>query len=67
MQRLPFPTHKLAGRAVIAVAGEEAQHFLQNLVTADIDSLKPGQAVYSATVARLIRCPRLLSRSRILV
>ena len=51
MQRLPFPTHKLAGRAVIAVAGEEAQHFLQNLVTADIDSLKPGQAVYSALLA----------------
>ena len=44
MQRLTFPTHKLPGRAVIRVAGENAQHFLQNLVTADIDSLKPGQA-----------------------
>lgn len=48
MQRLPFPTTKLNARAVITVAGEEAQHFLQNLVTADIDGLKPGQAVYSA-------------------
>jgi tRNA-modifying protein YgfZ len=48
MQRLPFPTTRLSNHAVITVAGEEAQHFLQNLVTADIDGLKPGQAVYSA-------------------
>ncbi len=48
MQRLPFPTHKLIRRAVITVAGEDARYFLQNLVTADIDGLKPGHATYSA-------------------
>jgi folate-binding protein YgfZ len=48
MQRLPFPATKLDSRAVITVAGEDAQHFLQNLVTADIDGLKPGHAIYSA-------------------
>ena len=48
MQRLPFATHKLSSRAVIAVAGDDARNFLQNLVTADIDELKPGQAAYSA-------------------
>jgi folate-binding protein YgfZ len=48
MQRLPFATQKLPSRAVITASGEDAQNFLQNLVTADIDELKPGQAVYSA-------------------
>jgi folate-binding protein YgfZ len=48
MQRLPFPTQKLPSRAVISVAGDGAKDFLQNLVTADIDDLKPGQATYSA-------------------
>ncbi|MGE0241976.1 MAG: folate-binding protein YgfZ, partial [Parvibaculaceae bacterium] len=48
MQRLPFATQKLPSRAVISVTGEDAKDFLQNLVTADIDGLKPGQAAYSA-------------------
>lgn len=48
MQRLPFATQKLSSRAVITVAGEDARNFLQNLVTADIDTLKPGEAAYSA-------------------
>ena len=48
MQRLPFATQKLASRAVLSVAGEGAKDFLQNLVTADIDGLKPGDAAYSA-------------------
>ncbi|TMJ39410.1 MAG: folate-binding protein YgfZ [Alphaproteobacteria bacterium] len=48
MQRLPFATQKLPSRAVITVAGEDARNFLQNLITADIDELKPGQATYSA-------------------
>jgi folate-binding protein YgfZ len=48
MQRLPFATQKLPSRAVISVAGEGARDFLQNLVTADIDGLKPGDATYSA-------------------
>ena len=48
MQRLPFPLHKRANRAVISVSGDDAKDFLQNLVTADIAALKPGQAAYSA-------------------
>jgi folate-binding protein YgfZ len=48
MQRLPFVTQKLANRAVISVTGEGARDFLQNLVTADIDALKPLEATYSA-------------------
>ena len=48
MQRLPFSTQKLPSRAVISVSGEGARDFLQNLVTADIDGLAPGQAAYSA-------------------
>ncbi|HTN98561.1 MAG TPA: folate-binding protein [Nordella sp.] len=48
MQRLPFATQKLASRAVIAVSGEDARDFLQNLVTADIEGLKPGEATYAA-------------------
>jgi folate-binding protein YgfZ len=48
MQRLPFATQKLPSRAVISVAGEGAREFLQNLVTADIEVLEPGEATYSA-------------------
>jgi tRNA-modifying protein YgfZ len=48
MQSLPFATHKLSSRAVISVAGEGAKDFLQNLVTADIEGLKPGEATYAA-------------------
>ena len=48
MQRLPFATQKLASRAVISVTGDGAKDFLQNLVTADIEELRPGAATYSA-------------------
>ncbi|CAN5285744.1 folate-binding protein YgfZ [soil metagenome] len=48
MQMLPFPLHKLDGRAVISVTGPEASPFLQNLVTADVADLREGQAVYAA-------------------
>lgn len=48
MQRLPFATQKLPSRAVFSVKGEGAKDFLQNLVTADIEDLEPGQALYSA-------------------
>ncbi|MGE0008411.1 MAG: folate-binding protein YgfZ [Parvibaculaceae bacterium] len=48
MQRLPFATQKLPSRAVLSVRGEDAKDFLQNLVTADIADLKPGQAAYAA-------------------
>lgn len=48
MQHLPFATQKLPYRAVITVIGEDAKDFLQNLVTADIEALKPGEAAYAA-------------------
>ncbi|MGD9738883.1 MAG: folate-binding protein YgfZ [Bauldia sp.] len=38
----------LADRAVIAVRGTDARHFLQNLVTANIDAVAPGRAAYGA-------------------
>lgn len=42
---MPSPTFAhLSDRALIRVAGAEAQHFLQNLVTADIDGLEPEGA-----------------------
>ena len=40
--------NQLVASCDLAVAGEGAQDFLQNLVTADIDALKPGDATYSA-------------------
>lgn len=48
MQRLPFATQKLTSRAVVTVSGDDARDFLQNLVTADIAGLKPGEAAYAA-------------------
>jgi folate-binding protein YgfZ len=48
MQRQPFATQKLPSRAVISVSGEDAKDFLQNLVTTDIEGLKPGEAAYTA-------------------
>jgi len=38
----------LPDRAVIEVKGEDTLPFLQDLVTANVDDLKPGQAVHSA-------------------
>lgn len=38
----------LSERAVLRVSGEDARHFLQNLVTSDIESLKPGEARFAA-------------------
>lgn len=38
-----MPTIPLPDRAVIEVSGAEARHFLQNLVTTDIDALPPGE------------------------
>ncbi len=48
MQKLPFPLHKRAERAVVSVSGPDAKDFLQNLVTADIAGLAEGKAAYSA-------------------
>jgi folate-binding protein YgfZ len=38
----------LTDRSVLRVAGDPARHFLNNLVTAEIDTLAPGQARYAA-------------------
>jgi folate-binding protein YgfZ len=38
----------LTDRGVLRVAGEPARHFLHNLVTANIETLTPGQARYAA-------------------
>ncbi|MBC8036723.1 MAG: folate-binding protein YgfZ [Rhizobiales bacterium] len=43
-----FLTGLLAGRAALRIDGPEARHFLHNLLTADIDGLKPGGAAYAA-------------------
>jgi folate-binding protein YgfZ len=38
----------LKDRALVSVAGEDAQKFLQDLVTADIDALAAGEATYAS-------------------
>jgi folate-binding protein YgfZ len=48
MQALPLSPSKLPERTVLAVAGADAQSFLQGLVTADIDALAKGEAAYAA-------------------
>lgn len=46
-----MPTARLDDRAIISVSGPDAEHFLQNIVTADLDTLEPGQAKPSALLA----------------
>jgi folate-binding protein YgfZ len=41
-------TALLPDRGVVKIAGEDARRFLHGLVTADVDTLKPGQARYAA-------------------
>lgn len=49
VQHSPVPaTIRLDDRALIAVAGAEAAHFLHNLVTSDIEGLKPGEGRLAA-------------------
>jgi folate-binding protein YgfZ len=48
MTRYQFEKGRLGHRAVLGVAGEEARHFLHNLLTADIASLTEGKAAYGA-------------------
>lgn len=43
-----FEGGQLPGRAVLAVSGPEAGHFLHNLLTADTEHLGDGAAVYAA-------------------
>jgi len=42
---------RLPGRGVVAVDGAEARHFLQNLVTNNVDGLESGDACYAALLS----------------
>lgn len=48
MTQPPYPPQVLSNRAVISVEGDEAESFLQNLVSNDIASLKEAEAAYAA-------------------
>ncbi len=39
-----MPTAHLDDRAIVSVSGPDAEHFLQNIVTADLDALAAGEA-----------------------
>ena len=39
-----MPSVQLDDRALISLAGTDAEHFLQNIITTDLDALKPGEA-----------------------
>ncbi|WP_421693474.1 YgfZ/GcvT domain-containing protein [Aestuariivirga sp.] len=51
MRDIHFEAGLLPGRAVLAVTGPEAGHFLHNLLTADIERLSEGEAAYSALLS----------------
>ncbi|EKF20377.1 YgfZ/GcvT domain-containing protein [Nitratireductor pacificus] len=46
-----MPTCLLHHRALIAVSGPEAEHFLQTIITTDLDQLKAGEARAGALLA----------------
>ena len=46
-----MPFALLQDRAVIAVSGPEAEHFLQNILTVDLDALKDGETKPGALLA----------------
>lgn len=46
-----MPIARLSGRALLRISGPDAEHFLQNLVTTDLDRLEPGQARPSALLS----------------
>jgi folate-binding protein YgfZ len=46
-----MPTARLDDRAIVSVSGPDAEHFLQNIVTADLDALISGEAKPSALLA----------------
>jgi len=46
-----MPTVQLDDRALITLAGPDAEHFLQNIVTTDLDALGQGQAKPGALLA----------------
>ncbi|UCI25151.1 YgfZ/GcvT domain-containing protein [Mesorhizobium sp. B2-8-5] len=39
-----MPFAQLKDRALISVSGPDAEHFLQNILTTDLDALRPGEA-----------------------
>ncbi|TPI60542.1 folate-binding protein YgfZ [Mesorhizobium sp. B3-1-7] len=39
-----MPFAQLKNRALISVSGPDAEHFLQNILTTDLDALRPGEA-----------------------
>ncbi|TPI68970.1 folate-binding protein YgfZ [Mesorhizobium sp. B3-1-3] len=39
-----MPFAQLQDRALISVSGPDAEHFLQNILTTDLDALRPGEA-----------------------
>jgi folate-binding protein YgfZ len=43
-----MPAALLTDRCVLRVAGDPARHFLNNLVTSGVETLKPGEARYAA-------------------
>jgi len=46
-----MPFAQLDNRALISVSGPDAEHFLQNILTTDLDALKPGEAKPGALLA----------------
>ncbi|CAM5584836.1 tRNA-modifying protein YgfZ [Mycolicibacterium aubagnense] len=46
-----MPTTLLADRALVSVSGPEAEHFLQNILTVDLDPLGQGEARPGALLA----------------
>jgi tRNA-modifying protein YgfZ len=46
-----MPSALLKDRALISVSGPEAEHFLQNILTTDLDTLTPGTAKPGALLA----------------
>ncbi|RAZ93054.1 folate-binding protein [Mesorhizobium hawassense] len=46
-----MPFAQLKDRALISVSGPDAEHFLQNILTTDLDALGPGQAKPGALLA----------------
>ncbi|WP_217575929.1 folate-binding protein YgfZ [Mesorhizobium sp. GbtcB19] len=46
-----MPFAQLKDRALISVSGPDAEHFLQNILTTDLDTLGPGQAKPGALLA----------------
>jgi folate-binding protein YgfZ len=46
-----MPFAQLDNRALISISGLDAEHFLQNILTTDLDILKPGEAKPGALLA----------------